>query len=62
MIILTQKGTDYSTCINPAQVVYVADEEGDTVIYFTDNSYLTVKESYLDVVGELKAQSQGCCR
>lgn len=62
MITLTHPNGN-SVTINPDRVAYVYEcEDGKAQIWFAPPLCLYVNESYLDVVGQLKAQGGGCCR
>jgi uncharacterized protein YlzI (FlbEa/FlbD family) len=60
MITLTDQFGN-SVTINPAQVVYVQESTDYTSVNFVSHMVM-VKESYLEVVGQLKANTGGCCQ
>lgn len=51
-----------SVTINPDQVNYVAAGENDTTVVYFSTQVLYIKQPYLEVIGQLKAQGGGCCR
>ena len=62
MITLTQTNGN-SVTINPDRVSYVIAGENDSCTVYLDYPLmLFIRDSYLEVVGQLKAQSGGCCR